>query len=132
MREIKFRGLTVDGEWVYGDLYNDLPGATAYYNECPRRIVWQGENGHLNQPVKNGTEGQYTGLKDKNGKEIYEGDVCKTYEIGYGVNTDVVCFDNGSFIFRSKHRLDIELRGCKTDYIEIIGNIHENLELLVN
>src|SRR5690606_740952 len=73
---------------------------------------------------------QFTGLHDKNGKEIYEGDVCKTYEIGVGNLNRVVDFKEGSFVFTHIHCLTEVLRGWKTDYIEVIGNIYQNPELI--
>jgi len=117
-REIKFRGRNrTTEEWVYG-----------YYVE--RDGVWYGmiydKNG-LGIKVDKETVEQYTGLKDKNGKEIYEGDIVKfedTKHIG------IVCLKDGEFLVEElPKRNAVRLLWCEK-HAEIIGNIYENPELL--
>lgn len=125
MREIKFRGKRTDnGEWVVGDL-------TRYSNVKSIIVVdfIEGE-----EPwVFSETVGQYTGLKDKNGKEIYEGDIAGQN----GHWSFIVEFDNGSFrlnpvdIVQSRNweHKPLTNKWLLTGF-EVIGNIHDNPELL--
>lgn len=118
MREIKFRGKdNITGEWVCGDLSTkNLFNTTLIYPE-----------GWLDVEVDPSTVGQYTGLKDKNGTEIYEGDIVQNI---YG---DIFTVE-----YYGEHWYGYVLTasdGCvghfyEYDEYEIISNIHDNPELL--
>ena len=141
MREISFRGKRVDnGEWAVGYL-TKRPSAiqigycSPWYISVPPRHP-EDDGGFYN--VAPDTVGQYTGLKDKNGKKIFEGDIVRAswhaprrdtvYEV-----YEVVYSKSGFFMKRNG-----KLMGQVSNYIspnvnmrcEIIGNIHDNPELI--
>ena len=75
---------------------------------------------------------QYTGLKDKNKKDIYEGDLVWTYEPEEGKLSEKIIYENGSFRVNclSGDKIDYPIGSILSKYIEVIGNIFENPELL--
>ena len=133
MREILFRGKRKDnGEWEYGDLWCNPYGKRVVCIVSP--INDQGTTG--GNEVDPETVGQYTGLKDKNGKKIFEGDI-----IGADIARPyfIVEFRDGCFMFNcndgGKDYYDIMLpilEEAQTEYKygEVIGNIYDNPELL--
>ena len=127
MREIKFRGLR-NGEWVYGDLSQTYPK-----DFKPQITEWTEKEGgyYATYPVRKETVGQFVGLLDKNGKEIYEGDIVKAvWYNSYGTEkstTGEVRFNQLEchFDIGAKHWLK-----AFGKHLEIVGNIYENTELL--
>lgn len=129
MREILFRGKRVDnGEWVEGNFIKDNWGDTygeLIYGILQDREAPAGLAGWIPKRVLPETVGEYTGLTDKNGKKIFEGDIIRSNSergyIEYYPNDcafDVVD-DHGFYWLISE-----------MSNIEVIGNIHDNPELL--
>ncbi|MBF2485190.1 YopX family protein [Listeria welshimeri] len=125
MRGIEFRGKIVGAEgFVYGKLLAPLASGNAYIaydiNEV-RSFVYISRS----EKVDPETVGQYTGLKDKYGKKIFEGDICwEEHNECYGV----VKFEDAKFLYLWENIAEDLWEVA--DGIEICGNIHENLELL--
>ena len=123
MREILFRGKDIANNWHYGVpliFTEDYVCITAPHTH--------------NKKVEINTIGQYTGLTDKNGTKIFEGDIIQFDYIGknLGVNgIETVVFKNGKFgVIWGTHRELVCLDGFANTTLEVIGNIHDNPELL--
>ena len=133
MREILFRGKRIDnGEWVEG-FYNHIPyGRFGKDEHMIQTVLENGKIGMLHD-IYPCTVGQYTGLKDKNGKRIFDGDVAKVMQ---GKDKDIayVGFENGAFMLYPKTGNIYERTLWEYWYndwdVEVIGNITDNPELL--
>ena len=140
MREIFFRGKrTINGDWVLGNLFiPDLPNT-------PTQILIGTNIYRIPYDVVPETVGQYTGLDDKNGKKIFEGDIVHLTDVRYDNEwTAVVTFGNPYCQYSWGWNLQyigkkpqintdillwVEMEDVQV-YCEIIGNIHDNPELL--
>lgn len=132
MREILFRGKRIDnGEWVYGAFCpkdSDMPFSPMV--DKPSIIKLDAPLDGFWFEVDPATVGQYTGLKDKNGKRIFEGDIINGYTLtGVNDRRGVVVAWNELFSvwYAGENK---SLFGGLGETYEIIGNIHDNPELL--
>lgn len=126
MREILFRGKTLLGNWVEGDLLQYLGYGKAH--------IVQHYKGAGGQEVVPATVGQYTGLTDKNGKKIFEGDIIKCIS-RFDAKDMVVIFETAEFHIVDCQRYKNYTECCGYRHFgtletEVIGNIHDNPELL--
>lgn len=141
MKNYKFRGKRADnGEWIYGDLLQIAGGCCIYFGsktathtpDLPEDSdvfveLFNNECAVILPP----TVGQYTGLHDKNGTEVYDGDILKWKEYGFE-KIGVVIFDiSGVFIGRPREH-GIQWIGVSSTVkgTEKIGNIHDAPDLL--
>lgn len=145
MRSYKFRGKRLDnekGDWVYGDLLHIAGGCLIYFGSDTDTAEPDIENGSsvavelLNDEiavVDPDTIGQFTGLLDKNGKEIYVGDIVRNKK----GTIDVITYDSLAFNLCVAYAASPN-GVCATFFgnnnplkeLEVIGNIHDNPELL--
>ena len=121
MREILFRGKRIDnGEWVYGDLVQSPA-------HCVVQIYEQDLCGD-NFAVDPSTIGQYTGLT-ANGKKIFEGDIVSGFFNHEKIVGYIFFGSDASFFIQRDGLFGIGLNNA-SDWLEVIGNIHDNPELL--
>lgn len=155
MREILFRGKRVDnGEWVEGNYYK-IPAPPVCFkedlktvrdkpyiilenpNSCPD---WGMPRQMVQVEIIPETVGQYTGLKDKNGKKIFEGDIIKEWSHWHknlsATVPDIECYlvvcDYLGSLYLKKNIScgEVSTPLIRTSIVEVIGNIHDNPELL--
>ena len=136
MREILFRGKRIDnGELVEGGIVHQ----TDFYGDSvDRYFIIDGTDTDDNigsaYRVLPDTVGQFTGLTDKNGKKIFEGDIIKGKFSNYAILADEA---ERAFVYGKSYKggyknlmSDYLLKSSYPNGIEIIGNIHDNPELL--
>ena len=127
MREIKFRAWHgVDKKWLHG--YR--PGGEGCHLDGEVILTgnWLSEC-HGLMDINNVVFEQFTGLRDKNGKEIYEGDIVQTYLIAMKHKGPVLRIEYKEHRFAMVEDENDD-GGCWYNIVEVIGNIHENPELL--
>lgn len=144
MREILFRGKNADnGEWVYGSYFAHqkirlcmVRGESEVEKNTQHLIVqdalacdWGFKNGMQVVDVLPETVGQYTGLTDKNGKKIFEGDIiiCDTSTYRYVTGTVKYSENASCYYIKALNSSNDYMFNCDNILI-IIGNIHDNPE----
>lgn len=141
MKENKFRGISqYTDSMVYGQLLRGENNFNIVTNFSTRAIDIE------LVPIKKGTQGQFTGLLDKKGREIFDGDIVKS-----ATQNNIIKFEYGSFMVVGFHEDKYERTYSKMSYflvdvtmsdeqhsrfdgvtttLEVIGNIHENPKML--
>jgi len=138
MRKIKFRGISVENEkWIYGDLVQVANKKYIYF--CSNENYDYKDTGHLMEEVIIETVGQFTGLKDVNGRDIYEGDILDCSNAwwsaagpaGHDSPIIVVEWQDDLTGYNPFANYDCDCGVyISSDECKVIGNIHENEELL--
>ena len=135
MREILFRGKRIDnGEWVEGHLCNIGILGTTHLAIVPYEVSMYYDRIEGYCIVDPATVGQYTGLTDKNGKMIFEGDIITSWKrrvfavkFGQYLDDEELFSGNGWYVSGEHGTLSFDERWGGH---EVIGNIHDNPELL--
>ncbi|HBZ6456217.1 TPA: hypothetical protein MMD81_002098 [Listeria monocytogenes] len=132
MRTIEFKAQNVNGVWVCGNL-SILKKKIG--NVATGSYISNSAGAPFAYKVRPETVSQFTGLTDKNGKKIFEGDIVEIIEIDAFGNLDwnrlkgKVMFSEGAWLVTDNRSFAIPL-WSEINEIEVIGNIHENPELL--
>lgn len=158
MREIVFRGFHPDengsqkifvdgkcikGKWYIGSFWHTRkttycfkgdynPDNDEYYILFDQMTDWGLPNNHYKVDVIPSTVGQFTGLTDKNGTKIFEGDLCLcNRNIASSVDKQIfaICFDKHKICYYGESDIS-NINAEEFDMCEVIGNIHSNPELL--
>ena len=132
MREILFRGKRRDnGEWVYGSLITER---NMFDENLMTRHIQDIEEPYADNLIDGETIGQYTGLTDKNGRKIFEGDIVEFYDYcNGGTCIGKIEYSDEDTAFQIMYDetycllLGYNFHGLE---LEVIGNIHDNPELL--
>ena len=156
MRQIKFRGKRVDnGEWVYGSYHYSYNGKNHYILALEKFNERVGKEMMLHKAEVNevdpSTVGQFTGLLDKNGKEIWEGDLLRNepkddwdkinftcYEVFFHDGNANADYNIGYSIARTYHQGSIcggyipSFKPKSVSKMIVCGNLHDKPELLTN
>ena len=130
MREILFRGKrAINGDWVYGDFVHGNERKSLRDSIFVYDSETQSFNDYEINPY---TLGQYTGLTGKNGKRIFEGDIVKTDKFSEPNKQYIIKYDLqfGAFIGQDRYNVYFVTFDGDSGEFEVIGNIHDNPELL--
>ena len=132
-KEIIFRGKTKLNEWIYWNEYGgmvDENGNPKAYNIDMIRVIYIDTAKRFLLPE---TVGQFTGLTDKNGKKIFEGDIVTGLFLHSMPVNGIAAFRDGSFGLlwdrAGAETFNAFTSMCNVEY-EVIGNIHDNKELI--